>query len=1237
MSRSPSIPFDGILSAVEGSRGLWSAYGEKDSYIKQSQFRGLASKEGLGGNHPDTEVLDRTLGKYLQHLRNVSCELEGLASSGWARGVGEAEEETTSTKSDQIPAYATPNPETQYSAEYFAALTIFDAHQIIQNNCLPAILPKGSIQNWCWSDTVPTAATDIIVTAADTVPCLEDLLPITQAAEDAFNENARSICIRIKGKTQRYHFSKIRLIVNINNHAYNLQAVSCILDRVVSSFLLLPGVREGHGYESTRRVFGSGRPGYGWTWLPAINGFGHRDPINSDNPWTTRGPAEFKLCKFSEPLAGFCIARATPIYMLGCLLDEQWVIEDILNARAELTYFRQAAKDLGPVLSFLFLPTFFINTCRKLYALPHRPYSPNLVELRERIRKGDVLTLGFVSYLEDHYSAVHLLVFEGLEYDDSLHLTVAPDLVPILRWAFAGLPGHPKTGLVGKQSIAAGGGSCGIAATNFIECCADIGAPRWRARQSAQFRDEMLRDLILYHTIARKTTTPYSHWVEPCPRIPIGEVAVFIEDEIGYLDFNLDNLSWNDLKTQFEHPIFDWVSNPDIPINLSAHSAVKSPPTVPSDPQELPKSLAISARPLASNSFVSRLLGPAFELQGPVPPISRLTHLNLDSFVYPEVFGTSSDSVIVIPDSPAPRPILTSTTPIIIPDSPPPPKTPPRAIKQEILDLCSPDTPPRLATKEEIQELQMSPFRPAVKRKNSSAAKVEPIVINLVSPPQKLKTESRGNGNRVPRQQAPMQPTRQIQVAFGPIKVGNIYNTIEDTTSAVYQCQEALGHKWIIGQSYSDDGVLKKRTLRCNRSRRPKETHRMDIDPSDHRQGRSGRTDCQARVNITRMSGHLQQWHITLVDGTHNYDRSIPEGGQAQRLPTAAQREVAGRFTDFSRKQLAQGRVLRMAGMLSKRGKTQSRMRGHYAVTSKLRAMCTAFAIDPAARVRKNLLGEMRLASRKQRPGQLETLFKHIIDLLRQHVGPFALQTCVNQMKLSMFYDTDALQLPDGIRNWSEYAIALNDAEPSYIWQNGEEQQPRNDFANDNAYIGTRFLLRLIRERACTLPSSQNHSQDGRYMCDCCMPSNLGVVCRHYFVGWTKISGLPFHVSLIRARWYQGPALDVRETPAVTLNGHSNHKIRFSALSLPAASIANPVFTIQSDTQNGTPSPSTRTIPQRTVYNTLLSETQEQLDEARDRLVEVGLNSNFLQMNSYFALLRLPLLVFTLERLHGIT
>ncbi|KAJ7615810.1 hypothetical protein B0H17DRAFT_908046, partial [Mycena rosella] len=150
----------------------------------------------------------------------------------------------------------------------------------------------------------------------------------------------------------------------------------------------------------------------------------------------------------------------------------------------------------------------------------------------------------------------------------------------------------------------------------------------------------------------------------------------------------------------------------------------------------------------------------------------------------------------------------------------------------------------------------------------------------------------------------------------------------------------------------------------------------------------------------------------------------------------------------------------------------------------------------------------VRDASRKQHPTQLDSLFKPILDLLRKYAGPFALNTCYKQMSLCMFYSASALQLPDGIRNWSS----------------------RNDFANDRAYIGTRFLLRLVREQG-LVPSHLikiTHTEtgathiiallpDGRYLCDCCMGINLGVVCRHFFIAWVKIPGLPFHISLIRA------------------------------------------------------------------------------------------------------------------------
>ncbi|KAJ6472956.1 hypothetical protein DFH09DRAFT_1110020 [Mycena vulgaris] len=94
---------------------------------------------------------------------------------------------------------------------------------------------------------------------------------------------------------------------------------------------------------------------------------------------------QFKNKKFTEPLSSFRITQA-PLHILGYLFFERWAIEDILNARAELTYFRHAAKFLGEGPSFLFLPTSFINDCRQLFSWPNAQYILNVVKLPERIR-----------------------------------------------------------------------------------------------------------------------------------------------------------------------------------------------------------------------------------------------------------------------------------------------------------------------------------------------------------------------------------------------------------------------------------------------------------------------------------------------------------------------------------------------------------------------------------------------------------------------------------------------------------------------------------------------------------------------------------------------------------------------------------------------------------------------------------------------------------------------------------
>ncbi|KAJ7859985.1 hypothetical protein B0H14DRAFT_2198708, partial [Mycena olivaceomarginata] len=123
------------------------------------------------------------------------------------------------------------------------------------------------------------------------------------------------------------------------------------------------------------------------------------------------------------------------------------------------------------------------------------------------------------------------------------------DLLPTLRWAFAGLgdfsphvtQDHIAPGVMDRQRTLAGEGSCGIAAVNFVEFRVDMSIPRWMSDQSAEFRDFMLQEMLLYHLIARRKTTTYNDWVTSCFLASNGELPGFTANlAVGYLDFNLE-------------------------------------------------------------------------------------------------------------------------------------------------------------------------------------------------------------------------------------------------------------------------------------------------------------------------------------------------------------------------------------------------------------------------------------------------------------------------------------------------------------------------------------------------------------------------------------------------------------------------------------------------------------------------------------------------------------------------
>ncbi|KAJ6583429.1 hypothetical protein DFH09DRAFT_911584 [Mycena vulgaris] len=172
-----------------------------------------------------------------------------------------------------------------------------------------------------------------------------------------------------------------------------------------------------------------------------------------------------------------------------------------------------------------------------------------------------------------------------------------------------------------------------------------------------------------------------------------------------------------------------------------------------------------------------------------------------------------------------------------------------------------------------------------------------------------------------------------------------------------------------------------------------------------------------------------------------------------------------------------------------------------------------------------------------------------------------------------------------------------------------------NAHENDTAYMSTRWLFRQMQDRG-LVPSYLIRATykttktthiiaifpDGRYVCDCCMGTNLGIVCCHFFLAWTKMDGLPSHISLIRAR------LDVKDIPTITFLGKQARNVQFTAQALPKASVSNPLSVVSHAPR------ATETIPQREVYHSIQSDicplmnrmqTREQLEQLQAALAQV--------------------------------
>jgi hypothetical protein len=236
--------------------------------------------------------------------------------------------------------------------------------------------------------------------------------------------------------------------------------------------------------------------------------------IRSNNILPSHVIQRFSHYAITSPINGFYSTKF-PLWKLGYFLGEEWLQDEVLDALAELVYFKAAITTSSvpdsTAPTFLYLPTSLFNEARVLFhGTAKRQYGPNLEALRQRIQCTTIDHIGFLDYNTNHYSGYILTAFQHLQHGDSLHRAPAKDILPILEWILSGLdtgsPGVAEPGIMDLQGRGGGDGSCAIAAHNFIACVADSTLNRWTSPTSRDVRDQLLRELCIYHKFASDST-----------------------------------------------------------------------------------------------------------------------------------------------------------------------------------------------------------------------------------------------------------------------------------------------------------------------------------------------------------------------------------------------------------------------------------------------------------------------------------------------------------------------------------------------------------------------------------------------------------------------------------------------------------------------------------------------------------------------------------------------------------
>ncbi|PPR08003.1 hypothetical protein CVT24_003754 [Panaeolus cyanescens] len=784
---------------------------------------------------------------------------------------------------DKLPPQKSHAPAyPRFSERYFQTLSIAD---LAEMDDYPIIANKGSLQpDWGFEDMEQVLSDGFkhkatVLDAREVIPHIDDLRLITKSMEHALKSGFAGVRLRIfyEGKDIEclYHFSKIELIKAVNNYHFAKIHLERLLHHLHS---ILP---------------------------PSSLALLH----------------QFRRSRFLDKISGLISAKFCPIWKLVMLLDETWIEDDIMNALLELEYFRRHALWLkqNPANSFdsppqhLILPTQFFSDAQNYDRILSNisqaddvPPPSSIAKLRLRLQNTSVQSISLALLQDNHYTGmVYRAGDTSIQYGDSLHGYADPFLGRIFSLALStasrALPSFvdDSPGQINQQGGSNGGeGSCGIAVLNFIQHTFDDNTRKWAGPFSAFFRDEALVDLLTFHCISTQQHGTLQDWMQPILfDSQSNNSSCLYEFETMYDDFNL-------CMPSKLHPIFRFIQQSRrkaLPLNKLSVRVAIAPELLPTHSDSLllspvefkPLKKELSTRittkwsnsdqdviELTSDSDSDISTSPIqWDSSSNPTSVEDVTHIKSENDSDIEIIGIKDEpSPILNPKKRRPSSALSNPRPRLRLRTVAESAHSNSSLPTPIIDLVTPSSSPT-----QLQSIKRSPLSPtyaSTKLRKQSPSTSQP-------------------------------PLRLVVPAPSAIRINAIYDSLDDAIAAVHDHERPKGYIWRRGQSKSyANGGLKRLTMRCSSYGTHNPKHSAHLDPSDHRRGKSAKSDCTAHVNIN-YNRQIGCWHITTAVWDHSgHDRHIPLGSTARSQPTDEQRALIGDLATsvrqtFNRSQIA--------------------------------------------------------------------------------------------------------------------------------------------------------------------------------------------------------------------------------------------------------------------------------------------------------------------------------------------